>query len=160
MRNRNIRKSHVLIVTGAEQDNRMEVVTMSRELSLYEEMGGTYTEIDGVFYPDISIEEIKQDGEFGITNADIGKYGMLWISYMKETHPDRYRHHMRMGQLYSKAQEVNEEAYEMLDRIMNQYLAKHKPKDKHSTMEMWKIKERAKQLAEEVIYGEIVYQYH
>ena len=62
MRNRNIRKSHVLTVTGAEQDNRMEVVTMSRELSLYEEMGGTYTEIDGVFYPDISIEEIKQDG--------------------------------------------------------------------------------------------------
>ena len=85
---------------------------------------------------------------------------MLWIYYMKETHPDRYRHHMRMGQLYSKVHEVNEEAYEMLDRIMNQYLAKNKPKDKHSTMEMWKIRERAKQLAEEVIYGEIVYQYH
>ena len=65
-----------------------------------------------------------------------------------------------MGQLYVKAQEVNEEAYEMLDRIMNQYLAKHKPKDKHSTMEMWRIQEHAKRLAEEVIYGEIVYQYH
>jgi hypothetical protein len=65
-----------------------------------------------------------------------------------------------MGQLYVKAQEVNEEAYEMLDRIMNQYLSKHKPKDKHSTMEMWKIREQAKQLAEEVIYGEIVYKYH
>ena len=55
---------------------------------------------------------------------------------------------------------MNEEAYEMLDRIMNQYLAKHKPKDKHSTMEMWRIQEQAKRLAEEVIYGEIVYQYH
>ena len=96
---------------------------MSRELSLYEAMGGTYTEIDGVFYPDISIEESKPDGDFGITNADIGKYGLLWISYMKENHPDRYRHYIRMGQLYVKAQEVNEEAYEMLDRIMNQYLA-------------------------------------
>ena len=53
---------------------------MSRELSLYEAMGGTYTEIDGVFYPDISIEESKPDGDFGITNADIGKYGLLWIS--------------------------------------------------------------------------------
>lgn len=92
---------------------------MSRELSLYETMGGTYTEIDGVFYPDISIEEIKPDGDFGVTNADIGKYGLLWISYIKENHPDRYRHHIRIGQLYVKAQEVNEEAYEMLDRIMN-----------------------------------------
>ena len=50
---------------------------MSRELSLYEAMGGTYTEIDGVFYPDISIEEIKPDGDFGVTNADIGKYGLI-----------------------------------------------------------------------------------
>ena len=132
---------------------------MSRELSLYEAMGGTYTELDGILYPDISIEEIKPDGDFVITNADIGKYGLLWISYMNENQPDRYYHHMRMGLLYSKAQEVNEEEYEMLDRIMNQYLAKHKPKDKHSTIEMWKIREQAKGLAEEVIYGEIVYQY-
>ena len=48
----------------------------------------------------------------------------------------------------------------MLDRIVERYLAKHKPKDKHSAMEMWKIREQAKMLAEEVIYGEIVYQYH
>lgn len=133
---------------------------MSRELSLYEAMGGTYTEIDCVFYPDIIIEEIKPDGDFGVTNEDIGKYGLLWIFYMKENHPDRYCHHIRMGQLYVKAQEVNEEAYEMLDSIMNQYLAKHKPKDKHSTMEMWRIQEQTKRLAKEVIYGEIVYQYH
>ena len=53
-----------------------------------------------------------------------------------------------------------EEAYEMLDTIMNKYLTSHKPKDSNSTMEMWKLREQAKQLAEEVIYGEIVYQYH
>ena len=119
---------------------------MSRELSLYEAMGGTYTELDGIFYPDISIEEIKPDGELGITNADTGKYGLLWISYMKENHPDRYRHHIRLRQLQIKAKEVNEEAYEMLDRIVERYLAKHKQKDKHSTMEMWKVREQAKRL--------------
>ena len=37
----------------AEQDKGMEVVAMSRELSTYEAMGGTYTEADGVFYPNI-----------------------------------------------------------------------------------------------------------
>ena len=48
----------------------------------------------------------------------------------------------------------------MLDGIVEKYLAKHKPGDTHSTMEMWKLREQAKQLAEEVIYGEIVYKYH
>ena len=151
MRSRGRRKSIVLTVAGAEQDNRMEVVTMSRELSLYEAVGGTYTEVDGILYPNIGTDDNQADTDSVIAITDVGKYGHLWISYMKENHPDRYRHHMRMGQLYVKAKEVNEEAYEMLDRIMNQYLAKHKPKDKHSTMEMWKIRERAKMLAEEVI---------
>ena len=130
---------------------------MSNELSIFEAMGGTYRTVDGILYPNISE---CSDNTLSVTITDVGKYGLIWISYMKENHPDRYRHHIRMGQLYVKAQEVNEEAYEMLDRIMNQYLAKHKPKDKHSTMEMWRIQDQAKRPAEEVIYGEIVYQYH
>ena len=67
----------------AEQDNGMEVVAMSRELSTYEAMGGTYTEMDGVFYPNIMVSE----------EADvwIGKYGLLWIDYMKFNHAERYK---------------------------------------------------------------------
>lgn len=132
---------------------------MSRELSLYEAMGGTYTEVNGILCPNISVEAKEPNTDSAITSTDIGKYGHLWISYMKENHPDRYRHHIRMGQILIKAKEVNEEAYEMLDVVVEKYLAKHKPKDTHSTMEMWKLREQAKQLAE-VIYGEIVYKYH
>ena len=133
---------------------------MSRELSLYEAMGGTYTEVDGILYPNIAVDDKRSDMDSAITTVDVGKYGHLWISYMKENHPDRYRHHIRMGQLQMKAKEVNEEAYEMMDGIVEKYLVKHKPKDAHSTMEMWKLREQAKQLAEEVIYREIVYKYH
>lgn len=160
MRSRNLKKHKPLVTTGEKQDR--EVVTMSRELSLYEAMGGTYTEVDGILYPNISADDAdtKSDMDSDVTSADIGKYGHLWISYMKENHPDRYRHHIRLGQLLIKAKEVNEEAYEMLDRIVEKYLVRHKPKDAHSTMEMWKIREQAKQLAEEVICGEIVYKYH
>lgn len=43
----------------------------------------------------------------------------------------------------------------MMDMVVEKYLAKHKPKDTHSTIEMWKLREQAKQLAEEVIYGDI-----
>ena len=133
---------------------------MSRELSLYEAMGGTYTEVDGILYPNIAVDDKRSDMDSAITTVDVGKYGHLWISYMKENHPDRYRHHIRMDQLQMKAKEVNEEAYEMMDGIVEKYLVKHKSKDAHSTMEMWKLREQAKQIAEEVIYGEIVYKYH
>lgn len=135
---------------------------MSRELSLYEAMGGTYRSVDGILYPNIGMDDVdtKSDMASVVTTADIGKYGHLWITYMKENHPDRYRHHVRMGQLHIRAKEVNEEAYEMLDRIVGKYLAKHKPESALSFMEMWKLREQAKQLAEEVIYGEIVYKYH
>ena len=158
MRSKNLKKHKAKATAGAEQDR--EVVAMSRELSLYEAMGGTYTEVNGILCPNISVEAKEPNTDSAITSTDIGKYGHLWISYMKENHPDRYRHHIRMGQILIKAKEVNEEAYEMLDVVVEKYLAKHKPKDTHSTMEMWKLREQAKQLAEEVIYGEIVYKYH
>ena len=60
----------------------------------------------------------------------------------------------------SKAFEVNEEVYELLEGIMNQYLAKHKPQNSASTMEMWRLREQAKQMAEEVVLSDIVRKYH
>ena len=136
----------------AEQDKGMEVVAMSKELSTYEAMGGTYTEVDGVLYPNIVVSEEA--------NVWVGKYGLLWMDYMKSNHADRYRHHIRMGTLNTKAFEVNEEAYEMLERIANRYLAKYKPQNSASTMEMWRLREQAKQMAEEVVLSDIVRQYH
>lgn len=139
-----------MAAVGVEQDKGMEVVAMSRELSIYEAMGGTYTEVNGVLYPNIVVLE----------EADVwvGKYGLLWIDYMKTNHTDRYRHHILMGTLNTKALEVNEEAYEMLEGIVNQYLVKHKPQNSASIMEMWRLREQAKQMAEEVVLNDIVRQ--
>lgn len=49
MRSRSTASRRALAAAWAEQDKGMEVVAMSRELSIYETMGGTYTEVDGVF---------------------------------------------------------------------------------------------------------------
>ena len=53
-----------------------------------------------------------------------------------------------------------EEAFEMLEGIVNQYLVKHKPQNSATTMEMWRLREQAKQMAEEVVLNDIVRQYH
>ena len=126
---------------------------MRSDLSIFEQMGGTYTEKDGLYYPNLSVGQMQEQ-------IKVGKYGLLWISYMKENHPDRYSHHIRMGQLQSKAAEVNEEAYQMLDTITNQYLMKHKLVNRASTMEMWKLREQAKQTAEEEVYETVIYRFY
>lgn len=126
---------------------------MRSDLSIFEQMGGTYTEKDGLYYPNLSVGQMQEQ-------IKVGKYGLLWISYMKENHPDRYRHHIRMGQLQSKAAEVNEKAYQMLDTITNQYLMKHKLVNRASTMEMWKLREQAKQTAEEEVYETVIYRFY
>lgn len=130
---------------------------MSREKSIFEQMGGTYTEKDGILYPNILIDEEQTE-----TMQDVfaGKYGDLWKKYMKENQPERYYHLVRLGQLKQKAEEINEEANELLDRIMQQYLQKHKPENPDSTMEMWQFREQAKAMAEEVVLHDIVYCYH
>ena len=130
---------------------------MSREKSIFEQMGGTYTEKDGILYPNIRVEQEETESE---QDTFSGKYGDLWKKYMKENQSERYYHLVRLGQLRQKAAEVNEETNELLDRIMQQYLQKHKPKNPESTMEMWKFREQAKTMAEEIIFQDMVYCFH
>lgn len=130
---------------------------MSKEKSLFEQLGGTYTEgEDGLLYPNISVSDV----DVTQTKGFAGKYGDIWKKYMKENHPNRYCHFVRLGELQKQALEVNEEANEMLDTIMNQYLKSHKPSNPSSTVEQWKLREQAKQTAEEVVFHDIVYRFY
>lgn len=112
-----------------------------------------YVERDGLLYPALTV---PKDMEL----SAVGKYGLLWLSYMKENHKQRYRTLTRLGCVNREAFHVNEDAYEMLDTIMNRHIKKHPPENPGSTMEMWKLREQAKSIAEEVVFADIVYQYH
>lgn len=127
---------------------------MYEEKSIFEQMGGTYTEIDGVLYPNLIIGNEETEA---VSNAFSGKYGDLWKKHLKENRTDRYFYLLRTGQLLQKAAEVDEEANERLDRLMQQYLKKNKSEKPDSTMEMWRLREQAKMVAEEVVFREIVY---
>ena len=109
-----------------------------------------YEERDGLLYPVVKLPEDMSLGQ-------VGKYGLLWLNYMKENHKERYRLLWRLGRLNRVACEVHEEAWKMLDEIMNKYLAKHLPEDSSSTIEMWRLREAAIQIGEEVVLKDIVY---
>ena len=120
----------------------------NEELSLYEQIGGAYKEIDGLYYPDIEIEDVSRF---------CGKYGDMWKKYMMENHHVRYRSLMLDGKLNEIAMEVNEEAYEMIDSIEKRYFEKHKLQNSTSTIEMWQVREMIKTVAVETILSDIVY---
>ena len=126
---------------------------MKEEKTLFETIGIQYEEKDGLLYP-IFTEEAPTE------SIHVGKYGDLWMEYLKENHPARYCHLFRFEKLIKSAEEVNEEAYEMLDSIVAKYLEKHPPIDPNSTMEMWQIREQAKMMAEEILFHDIVNQFH
>ena len=125
---------------------------MKKELSLFEQMGGTYTEVDGIFYPNLALKPEK--------SAFVGKYGTIWMSYVEEMYPMRYLELRIDGELRVKAAEVNEEAMEVLATMVQAYLKRHKPKNPDSTMEMWRLREQARAIAEEFILEDIVYRFH
>ena len=125
---------------------------MSERLTIFEELGVSYIEKDGLLYSMIDEPTIK--------NVWVGKYGHIWLDYIRQSYPNRYRNLFRRGILEIKASEINAEAYGLLDTISEQYIKREIPEGCDSTMDMWKLRERARQLAEEVVLQEVVFRRH
>lgn len=67
---------------------------------------------DDIYYPDLQLSEE--------TNYNIGKFGHMRCEYLKEF---RHRYYMELlldGKLNEYLHEIDEECYEMLDRIVEQ----------------------------------------
>ena len=70
----------------------------------FEKLGIPYEERDGIFYSVLVAGTEKAD-------IDVGKYGRMWIKYIKEEYPMRYKSLVRFGELEERADEVNDTAY-------------------------------------------------
>lgn len=121
--------------------------------TIFEKLGIPYEERDGIFYP---VLEAGTEHK----NTDAGKYGRMWIQYMKDEYPVRYRSLVRFAELEERAAEVNETAYELLDDIENSWLKKHKTKNPSSFTEQLKLKTQARMMAEEMVLADVVMQFH
>ena len=117
-----------------------------------EQLGVSYKKVDGILYP-----QVNCDKESIVLFGRGGKYGYLWISYMKENYPDRYKTLERFSRISETAIRTNDEAYELLDATVEAYLKNHKPENPESTIECWKLNDQAITMAEEIVYSEVVY---
>ena len=107
---------------------------------------------DDIYYPDLQLPRG--------TNYNIGKYGHMRCEYLKEF---RHRYYMELlldGKLNEYLHEIDEECYEMLDRIVEQMKEKQGVTEelKAENQMMWVGKmSNIIACAEEIVVRELVY---
>ena len=120
---------------------------------LYETLGGTYREENGHLIPDVTLP--KQ------TDYQIGKYGRMYLDYIKQHRRGRYTTLLTEGKLNAQLHEIDLEAHKMLETIIPR-LATERDIDenlKARDMLRWVAEmSNIKASAEEIVLREVVYQ--
>lgn len=139
-----------LIEMSDVQSADIKIITAIERLGIeYEERE------DGLLYP--MVEPIKSEEE---QLAGTGKFGRMWARFMKDKYPLRYRTLLRNEELDAKASQVNEFAYELYEDIVNDWLRSHKPKNRNSFAEIFRIRSQAAMMAEEMVLVDVVNVWH
>ena len=83
--------------------------------NIYDEKNGLhYTLIEDYYIPDLKLPE---------EHRPIGKYGRMHREYLREVHPARLNTLILTGELWTYLADLNEQAQERLDTIMEQMKA-------------------------------------
>ena len=120
--------------------------------NIYESLGGTYHEENGHLIPNIALPEQ--------TDYQIGKYGRMYLDYIKKHRRGRYTALLTEGKLNIRLHEIDLEANEMLDSIITR-LASERGIDenlKARDMLRWVAEmNNIKASAEEIVLREVIY---
>ena len=78
---------------------------------IFEEMGGTYRQVGDYFIPSITLPD---DGEY-----QIGKYGRMRRSYLKEYRKILYNNYVLEGTLFKHLAEIDQACNERIENIIS-----------------------------------------
>ncbi len=129
----------------------------NKEQTIFEKMGGKYINVGDYYVPDFG--QFDEDTK-PVDDRPLGKYGMLREIYLKERRSPLYNHLLLSGKLHSHLRDVNEEAQNLLDRLITQYKARQGVTEELKSQEqmLWVGKmNNIKAQIEEIIYSEIIY---
>ena len=125
---------------------------MKTQKSLFEQNGGTYTQVGDVFLPNLTLG--------GAERRSIGKYGRMRKCYLKEQHPVLYSELLLSGKLYSHLQEI-EEACEGRMELLTRQMAKQEGVTEAlkatDQMEWVRRMNSIRSRAEEIVLNDLIY---
>lgn len=111
----------------------------------------TYTKIGDYYFPNIALPE---------NNRPFGKWGMMYLDYLKEHHPGRYERLILSGDVCSIVPDINDQAKERLDVLIRQMAkAEGVTEDLKAQDQMrWvQMMNNIRSCAEEIVMKEIIF---
>ena len=118
----------------------------------FEELGGTYREENGIFYPDLALPQQ--------TNYPIGKYGRMCLDYLKKHRRGTYTALLTSCRLNQHLYESEQEAKRQIDFILSRLVKELGiTEELKATDPLRWVQEmnNAKHDAEEIVLNEIIY---
>ena len=115
------------------------------------ENGNDYILIGDYYIPDLKLPE---------ENRPIGRYGRLHREYLKQEHPARYSSLILTGKLWTYLADLNEQAEERLDLIIEQMKAAEGVTEElkaRNQLEWVGRMNNIRNRAEEIINSELIY---
>lgn len=122
------------------------------EKSLFEQMGGTYTQAGDYILPDLVLSEQSQ--------KPIGIWGQRHARYLKQQHKVRYYNLLISGKLNSYLADIDEQAEELFFRLVKQMVEKQGITEQLKARDqmMWVGKMNAvRNAAIEIVNKELIY---
>ena len=120
--------------------------------TIFEKMGGTYRQVGDYFIPNITLPD---DGEY-----QIGKYGRMRRSYLKEHRPVLYASLLTSGTLHRHLAEIDQACNERMKTIISA-MAKQEGVTEAlkaaDQMEWVRRMNSIRNRAEEIVLSELVY---
>ena len=121
--------------------------------TIFEQMGGTYTQVGDYYLPDLKLpEEEKQ--------ANIGVWGMRHKRFLKENHRVLYTNLMASGKLVAYLDDIERQATEMFLRLVKELAEKENVNEelKATDQMLWVQKmNNIRNRATEIINAELIY---
>lgn len=122
--------------------------------SIFEKMGGTYIKSGDYYIPNLYVDNsISNDRQ-------VGKYGMLRETFLKEHHSSRYNQMLLCCKLHAHLADIEEQSQHLLNTLIPQMMKQENVTEElkaNSQMEWVGRMNNIKARVEEIIFSEIVY---
>ena len=120
--------------------------------SLYEQMGGEYTQQGDYLLPALTLPE-KED-------RSIGVWGQRRLRYLKEHHKVQYYNFLTSGKLHSHLADIEEQAQQLFSRLVKELAEGEKVTEKlkgENQMEWVRKMNNIRNRATEIVNAEVVF---
>ena len=144
------RKRKTLKKRSLSKEKRKGEVIM--EKSLFEQMGGTYSEVGDYMLPNLSLPAEKQ--------LPIGLWGQRHARYLKEHHKVMYMNLLTGGKLNSYLAEIDKSASEMMERLVKDMAQKQGITEKlkeENPMKWVGLMNNIRSSAQGIVFNDIIY---